>query len=509
MANNIINSKLKSIQANVNFDALTSAASAATSEFVCNSQTTLKNLGQTVDGVTSLVQGDFYSVDGVISASASLANITSAVPGLESSLIGDVSSAASDLGLITGSGASNGSLKIMIGSAAPEAVAFALSTVTGKSLEEIQSKTTGLTTSDFQDGITKISASVNVGIGQSFSLAIGDFSSAISSLLRTNVGYNLSDVSITLNSYLVQQIQTLGTFTPDQIDTSLNLLIKGDINGAVDYIEGITGGDPEVIRDLLVSLNTDITADLKDDSLSQIIARTNAGIENAGSRTNTSSPRSYTLHGNSNSGNSGNYNSSLIDSSYFTYINTQEEMVAELRSATREITTVITHWTATYTNQDIGSEEVNQWHVDRGWSGCGYHYIIRRDGRIQRGRPLNRQGAHSGGSNPGFNTYTIGVAFAGGYNCPSGTRNPDRYISAESLTYAQMKTYESFMDSFYQVHPGGQAYGHVDTDDKGKVDPGFDVAEFVRNKFGKYNLTNAPRVYGPASSAIIAAGRYS
>lgn len=523
MTNNIINSKLISIKANVNFDALTAEASAATSEFACNAQTTLKDLGQTIDGITSLVQADFSSSEGLVNARLSLANITSAVPGLSSDLVGDVSGEASDLDLITGSTSSNGSLKIMVGSASPEAIAFALSSVTGRATEEIQSLTTSFTSSEFQDGISKISASINVGIGQAFGLAINDFSSSIASLLRTNVGYNLSDVSITLNSYLVSQIKTLGTFTDSEINQSLNLLISGDILAATDYIESVTGADRAVIHDLLVTLDTDVTNDLSDDSLAQIINRTKTEIINAGApgsstnpayspdRSNTSSPLPYTLHGNSNSGNPNVVATTVdrIDPAYFTYVNTQEEMIAELRSSTREITTVIAHWTGTYTNQDIGAEEVNNWHVDRGWAGCGYHYLIRRDGKLQRGRPLNRQGAHAGNTDRDFNPYSIGIAMVGGYNCPSGTVSPHRYISAESLTAAQMKTYEMFMDLFYQVHPGGQAFGHVDVDNKGLLDPGFDVAEYVRIKFGKYNLTNAPRVYGPASSAIIAAGRYS
>lgn len=30
-------------------------------------------------------------------------------------------------------------------------------------------------------------------------------------------------------------------------------------------------------------------------------------------------------------------------------------------------------------------EEVNRWHLERGWTGIGYHFYIRKDGRIYRG----------------------------------------------------------------------------------------------------------------------------
>ena len=43
-------------------------------------------------------------------------------------------------------------------------------------------------------------------------------------------------------------------------------------------------------------------------------------------------------------------------------------------------------------------------------------------------------------------------------------------------------------DRFYTVWPGGQAWGHNDTTDQGKIDPGFDVQQYVYNKFNKENI---------------------
>ena len=45
---------------------------------------------------------------------------------------------------------------------------------------------------------------------------------------------------------------------------------------------------------------------------------------------------------------------------------------------------IIIHCTATRPSQDIGFEEVNNWHRARGWIGCGYHFIIRRNGKDRR-----------------------------------------------------------------------------------------------------------------------------
>jgi N-acetylmuramoyl-L-alanine amidase len=173
----------------------------------------------------------------------------------------------------------------------------------------------------------------------------------------------------------------------------------------------------------------------------------------------------------------------------FTFVSSKEELQAEFASCTRDITEVVAHWTATYTNQDIGAEEVHEWHKKRGWSGIGYHYIIRRDGRIQRGRPISKQGAHA--NDNGHNKYSLGISFAAGYNCPSGTKNPDKFVSADSITPQQMRSFEMFMSAFYDEWPGGQAWGHVDTDNTGKPDPGFSVQEYVKAKFDKLNVANS------------------
>ena len=56
-------------------------------------------------------------------------------------------------------------------------------------------------------------------------------------------------------------------------------------------------------------------------------------------------------------------------------------------------------------------QQVHKWHINQGWSGCGYHYFISRDGQIFRGRPEDTVGAHV----TGHNSKSIGVCFEGDY----------------------------------------------------------------------------------------------
>ena len=55
--------------------------------------------------------------------------------------------------------------------------------------------------------------------------------------------------------------------------------------------------------------------------------------------------------------------------------------------------------------------DINAWHLSNGWVGIGYHYYIRKDGSIYRGRPEWAVGAHA----TGHNDRSIGICCEGAY----------------------------------------------------------------------------------------------
>ncbi len=57
------------------------------------------------------------------------------------------------------------------------------------------------------------------------------------------------------------------------------------------------------------------------------------------------------------------------------------------------------------------AQDIHQWHLKNGWSGIGYHYLVRKNGTVHRGRPEDTVGAHA----YGVNSCTIGVCFEGDY----------------------------------------------------------------------------------------------
>lgn len=62
--------------------------------------------------------------------------------------------------------------------------------------------------------------------------------------------------------------------------------------------------------------------------------------------------------------------------------------------------------------QTCGAQLIHQWHKQNGWSGCGYHYVVRKDGSIEAGRPDSAVGAHAKGSN----SDSVGICFEGDYD---------------------------------------------------------------------------------------------
>lgn len=56
-------------------------------------------------------------------------------------------------------------------------------------------------------------------------------------------------------------------------------------------------------------------------------------------------------------------------------------------------------------------QDIHQWHLDNGWSGCGYHFLVRKDGSIYKGRPENAIGSQC----KGYNNGSLGICFEGKY----------------------------------------------------------------------------------------------
>lgn len=78
--------------------------------------------------------------------------------------------------------------------------------------------------------------------------------------------------------------------------------------------------------------------------------------------------------------------------------------------STRKSTTRIILHHAAAKNCDAAT--IHRWHRQKGWSGIGYHFVVRKNGTVERGRPENKTGAHASGHNQD----SIGICFEGNFD---------------------------------------------------------------------------------------------
>lgn len=147
----------------------------------------------------------------------------------------------------------------------------------------------------------------------------------------------------------------------------------------------------------------------------------------------------------------------------------------------REVAAIVVHGAWTPPTLDIGAAEIREWHKAKGWSDIGYHFVIRRDGTWEVGRPVERGGAHVAGHNED----TIGVCLVGG-------KDSVPIVGAESemakqdlqwefnYTHQQIETLWREVMELKAKYGATDILGHRDFRGVTKRCPGFDVRAFFK-----------------------------
>lgn len=130
-----------------------------------------------------------------------------------------------------------------------------------------------------------------------------------------------------------------------------------------------------------------------------------------------------------------------------------------------KINEIIIHCSATEAGKDFTAADIRRWHKESGFLDIGYHYVIRLDGTVEKGRDECMEGAHC----KGHNKYSIGICYIGGlqYGNPSDTRTESQKKSLERLTKDLMMRY-----------PGISVHGHNEYETK--ECPCFDVKQWIK-----------------------------
>ncbi len=142
---------------------------------------------------------------------------------------------------------------------------------------------------------------------------------------------------------------------------------------------------------------------------------------------------------------------------------------------------IVVHCSATPPSSDIGADEIDTWHKNRGWKKIGYHAVIRRSGEIEFGRSFDEVGAHV----KGWNTRSVGVCLVGGVTEDDGE-------AEDNFTQAQYESLMCVVAMLERAYPDAEVLGHrdlsPDLDGDGVVEesewikdcPCFDVREWRR-----------------------------
>lgn len=129
---------------------------------------------------------------------------------------------------------------------------------------------------------------------------------------------------------------------------------------------------------------------------------------------------------------------------------------------TRYINEIIVHCSATPEGKDFTVTDIKKWHLARGFSDIGYHYVIYRDGSVHTGRDESKIGAHC----TGHNSYSIGVCYIGG--CASDGKTPK-----DTRTDAQKTALVKLLKELKSRYPKATIHGHREY--ANKACPSFDA----------------------------------
>ena len=98
----------------------------------------------------------------------------------------------------------------------------------------------------------------------------------------------------------------------------------------------------------------------------------------------------------------------------------------------RNVNLIVVHCTASRCDRQLTPESLDRLHRQRGFTACGYHFYITRDGITHVCRPIDHIGAHA----RCFNDHSIGVCYEGGLDeqgQPADTRTMEQKIALIAL----------------------------------------------------------------------------
>ena len=134
----------------------------------------------------------------------------------------------------------------------------------------------------------------------------------------------------------------------------------------------------------------------------------------------------------------------------------------------RLVKEIIIHCSATREEQQVSVDTIRDWHLAKGWNDIGYHFYIDLDGTINKGRDIDKIGAHC----KGHNRNSIGICYCGGVETDGKTPKDTRTQEQKDSLLNVLKTLKA-------MYPEAVIYSHNEF--ANKACPSFDATEEYEN----------------------------
>lgn len=451
----------------------------------------LLTTGQVESGIKSLTTQVNHPGLAEVANGDGLAKLTENVPGFENDMKTDISSAEADLSTMTGETVTTGFRKLYYGGTSVESANSMLQDATGKDFTALRSTLEALSTGDFK---ALVADAITTTLMDKLKPAIAELQNLINTFVPVITGMPLQDIVDKSDGSIGFQIDQLaeGKLGTDEINLVITYISQKRYKDAVEMIARVSSKPRSLIESSVYNMSTQLSDRLRVIDDGSVLAPLQVGTTKAG------------------------FDDPSDPNSKFSIIHSYDELEADMRSASREITEYVLHWSESATNQFLTAEDLNDIQ-----DGIRYHYVILKNGQIQKGLPINQPGNHiptdvvantveqnnpnalafqgeaqaingekdaTSGRTADHNKYSIGVCIIGGIAAPAGAPEYERFLSKNSITDAQWKTIDGMFDIFFKVFPGGQAFGHNNIEPN-EPDPGFDVQSYVAKRLDKLNTS--------------------
>ena len=113
---------------------------------------------------------------------------------------------------------------------------------------------------------------------------------------------------------------------------------------------------------------------------------------------------------------------------------------------------------------DGAVNSIHSQHLGQGYAGIVYHFYVRKDGSVYRGRPVNTIGAHC----LNYNRVSVGVCFEGNFE-------------QEKPTKEQIKSGIDIVNYLLNLYPQAKVVRHKDLSETLCPGKNFDINEILNN----------------------------